>query len=555
MRIALLTEGVRPVSPSDVPAWCDRLVRALGDHDFEVYPQLAAPPGDPAAPAAAPRVRAVRPLALYGPARSAGPRGAAARRAFLDAYRELAAALAARSAHGGEAFADGAVKDRFASGLFALAELAGRHGGLGAAPRSEAAVRVLEAACRAPGAEPLAGGARPAGLLTAADLLERALRPLSAPWYDQDTLGAADLCHATAGGPAGLPGVLAARRWGTPLLVTEYGVRLREHYLGPAARELPPAARVVAASFHRLLAAEVYRRAALLTAGNAHVRRWQERCGAPRGRIRTVHPGLDCAAFTAVGEAAEAAGDAEADDPTLVWVGRVEPAKDLVALLHAFAAIRRAVPDARLRVVGGGPGDPAYLAQCRALAAQLFPDEAADTVTAGENPVAFEAIGSPEVPTLADAYAAGAVVVLSSAVEGFPVTLAEAMFCARATVSTDVGAVREVIGGTGLVVPPRNPRALAAACVDLLRDPRRRARLGAAARARALELFTAEQNTAAFRGAYLDLVAHRPARASAVPFARPAEARLPGGWTAPGARRPSWARVARPPVPAAGEGG
>ena len=48
------------------------------------------------------------------------------------------------------------------------------------------------------------------------------------------------------------------------------------------------------------------------------------------------------------------------------------------------------------------------------------------------------------------------------------------MFCGRATVSTDVGAVVEVIGGTGLVVPPRNPRALADACLALLRDPERR---------------------------------------------------------------------------------
>ena len=46
-------------------------------------------------------------------------------------------------------------------------------------------------------------------------------------------------------------------------------------------------------------------------------------------------------------------------------------------------------------------------------------------------------------------------------------------------------------------MPPRNPTALAEACTELLHDPHRRARLGAAARARALELFTAEQNVAA----------------------------------------------------------
>ena len=84
------------------------------------------------------------------------------------------------------------------------------------------------------------------------------------------------------------------------------------------------------------------------------------------------------------------------------------------------------------------------------------------------------------------------------------------MFCGRATVSTDVGAVVEVIGGTGLVVPPRNPRALAEACVALLRDPERRERLGAAARARALELFTVEQNITAFHGIYLEIVSRTP---------------------------------------------
>ncbi|SCD97341.1 hypothetical protein GA0115253_102547 [Streptomyces sp. Termitarium-T10T-6] len=91
-------------------------------------------------------------------------------------------------------------------------------------------------------------------------------------------------------------------------------------------------------------------------------------------------------------------------------------------------------------------------------------------------------------------------------------------------------------------MPPRNPKALADACVALLRDPERRARLGAAARARALELFTVEQNLAAFRGIYLELMSHTPVRREAdtvdahgdpLPFATPPEARLLGHWTQP----------------------
>ena len=134
-------------------------------------------------------------------------------------------------------------------------------------------------------------------------------------------------------------------------------------------------------------------------------------------------------------------------------------------------------PRTRLRIVGGPPWRAreavAYLAHCRALAAQLFPDEAADAHAVGENPVSFEEIGGPEAPGLPDAYASGSRGRPLQLVEGFPISLVEAMFCGRATVSTDVGAVVEVIGGTGLVVPPRNPRALADACVQLLRDPER----------------------------------------------------------------------------------
>ena len=172
------------------------------------------------------------------------------------------------------------------------------------------------------------------------------------------------------------------------------------------------------------------------------------------------------------------------------------------------------------------------------LAAQLFPDEAEGCTPSATTPCPSRRSAARSCPTLADAYAAGAVTVLSSVVEGFPISLVEAMFCGRATVSTDVGAVVEVIGGTGLVVPPRNPRALAEACVALLRDPERRERLGAAARARALELFTVEQNITAFHGIYLEIVSHTPVRrvvlddtGEPLPFATPAEAHVPGRWT------------------------
>ncbi|MFI1173465.1 DUF3492 domain-containing protein [Streptomyces melanogenes] len=682
MRIGLLTDGGYPYTTGESRLWCDRLVRGLARHEFDIYAlSRTAAQEERGWVALPPQVRRVRTAPLWAPQEWAHARtsaqvprrlGRRERHRFATCFRELAGAICmagpggaaeggstssgqaaapgrggplsgapgqrpggsapasdpnaltitdltvsfdalamegqvvvGTTASGGTSGAGAAAPggcSRFAEALYGLADLARECGGLSGALRSETAVRVLEAACRTPGASRAVQAARVPDYLAFADLLERALRPLSLDWYDAAGLGDVDLCHAAGGGSAALPGLLAKRFFGVPLLVTEYGVQLRAQYLAAGDARVP--VRALMAAFHRRLAAEVYERAALITPGNTHTRRWQEKCGADRAKLRTVYPGMAADRFQTVGE------ETNGGDPTtLVWVGRVDPTKDLIALLHAFAEVRRAEPDARLRIFyagqasgvvgyvdgrgsgsagfggavlgagveygsgsgyGGGSGlgyglgpgcaggpnygaaqgfgapasplspeSAAYLTHCRALAAQLFPDEAVDAHAVGDNPVSFEEIGGPGAPELADAYASGSVVVLSSVVEGFPVSLVEAMFCGRATVSTDAGAVVEVIGGTGLVVPPRNPRALADACVALLRDPERRERLGAAARARALELFTVEQNLAAFRGIYLELMSHCPVQREAVDesgdpvlFAHPAEAHVPGSWAA-----------------------
>ncbi|MCX3059274.1 DUF3492 domain-containing protein [Streptomyces beihaiensis] len=571
MRIGLLTEGGYPFVSGESWPWCDRLVRGLEQHEFDVYAlSRSQEQEDTGWGALPPHVRRVRtaPMWTRGEETVRGGYGRRARRRFTELYERLATAVvcgggadgAAGSAsvtvsgdvtRSGDGVADGATNeaDRFATALYGLAELARDEGPLGPVLRSESAVRMLERACRAPGALRTARAARVPDLLAFAAHVERALRPLSLDWYadtspdsDGAGLGAVDLCHATSGGAAALPGLVAKRFYGVPLLVTEYGVRLRASYIAAGDAELSTPVRALLGAFHGRLATEVYRQAAVITPGNAHARRWQERCGADRAKLRTVHPGMESAPFAEIGEREEPGAP-----DTLVWVGHIAPSKDLISLLHAFAEIRKEEPTARLRIIGTRASDDedgeaeahAYLGHCKALAAQLFPDEAAGIHAVGENPVSFEELGSPEAPDLADAYGSAGVVVLSSVAEGFPVTLAEAMLCGRATVSTDVGAVVEVIGGTGLVVPPRNPRALAEACVALLRDSERRERLGAAARARALELFTVEQNIAAFRAIYLEIVSHCPVPRDAVsdedapvPFARPPEAHVRGRWTA-----------------------
>jgi glycosyltransferase involved in cell wall biosynthesis len=78
----------------------------------------------------------------------------------------------------------------------------------------------------------------------------------------------------------------------------------------------------------------------------------------------------------------------------------------------------------------------------------------------------------------------------SSHGESFPLVVGEAMACGVPCVVTDVGDAAKLVGATGLVVPPRNPKALAHAWRELIRlGSTGRAQLGEAARERVRENF------------------------------------------------------------------
>ena len=211
MRIGLLTEGGYPYVSGDARLWCDRLVRGLGQHEFDIYAlSRSERQEDEGWVQLPPQVGRVRTAPLWtrrgrrgrctGGARAGGSPSATASWRRV-AVRGAAAGRTPAGASGGGVRPPRRTVSRNA--LYGLAELARDEGGLVAALRSETAVRALERACRAPGALRAAREARVPDLLAVAAHLERALRPLSLDWYEDDGLGAVDLCHAASGGAGG----------------------------------------------------------------------------------------------------------------------------------------------------------------------------------------------------------------------------------------------------------------------------------------------------------------------------------------------------------------
>ncbi|MGA3219598.1 MAG: GT4 family glycosyltransferase PelF [Acidimicrobiales bacterium] len=484
MKITLITEGTYPHHLGGVSVWCDQLVREIAEHQFHVL-ALSATGLERNIWDLPSNVVAADNLPLWSA--PAGKRvGRALRSRFRPVQERFFRSLAVDS--------DGV---GFVQSLQELGEFA-QGGRLSAAMSSDDAVNTLLTV--GPVCSDRAHGGS-AGQLTVSDavdvlvLLKHFLRPLAVP------PPVADLCHSVANGLGALPALAAKWAHGTPFLLTEHGLYLRERYLSYKPGTLSQPARAIVLRFFRLLVQTAYQHADLVAPGSGYNRLWELANGTPPRRICPVRNGIDPELFPVA--------TTEPDVPTLSWIGRIDPLKDVETLLRAFALVRASVPDCRLRVFGPVPGGgEEYMARCAELAAELDLNGAAT----------FEGrVGSP-----IEAYQAGHVVVLTSISEGLPYTVLEAMATGRPVVATDVGGVGEAVGDTGILVPPRNPSAVAAACVHLLANADERRARGQAARNRVVELFTAKASFDTYRRLYRE-VAQRPQPKVVELSARPGE--------------------------------
>ncbi|HYO19079.1 MAG TPA: GT4 family glycosyltransferase PelF, partial [Dermatophilaceae bacterium] len=212
--------------------------------------------------------------------------------------------------------------------------------------------------------------------------------------------------------------------------------------------------------------------------------RWAVALGADPDKVRTIHNGVDTTYFKPVAD--------EPEHPTVVFVGRMDPLKDLRTLLRAVPLVADLVPKVRVRLIGPVPEtNRAYVDGLKELTAQLGIEDRVEFLGPTSDPVT--------------AYASGTVAVLSSISEGFPYGALEPMACGRPVVATNVGGVPEAVGDAGILVPSQNPSALAEACAFLLDDAPERQRLADHGRRRVESHFSLERMINRFRDTYVDL--------------------------------------------------
>jgi glycosyltransferase involved in cell wall biosynthesis len=210
-------------------------------------------------------------------------------------------------------------------------------------------------------------------------------------------------------------------------------------------------------------------------------------------KCEVVTNGIDTAEFAPDAARRERMRTEMGAGADFIWIaaGRVVPAKDYPNLLRAFAQLRQSRTDARLWIAGEGSG-PEFDSIVRLQTEHGLGD-------------AVRWLGlRRDMPALLDA-ADG--FVLSSAWEGMPLAVAEAMAMRKTVVATDVGGVRELVGDTGAIVPPRDPQALAQSMLGgMERSEEDRQDMGRAARARIEANFNIEEKADEWEALYRRLV-------------------------------------------------
>lgn len=285
-----------------------------------------------------------------------------------------------------------------------------------------------------------------------------------------------DVIHLTAAGWAAIPAAIHRARTGTPVMLTEHGLYMREAYLAAILEGVPAGERFVRTRLARGLTRLSYAISDHLTPVSEFNARWEAGHGVSPDIIEVIPNGVVC--------------DTEPTplprNRTIVSVGRIDPLKDVLTMLRVAAEVVRYRPDVQFVHYGPvSPGQESYGRACQLLHHRLG---------LGDR---FRFLGPTRTPDAA--VRSGDIALLTSISEGMPLAVLEAMAQARPVVATAVGGVPEVVSGCGLLAPPGHDEKLATAICTLLDDPSLAQVLALRGRARVARRFRQDAQMGAYR--------------------------------------------------------
>jgi D-inositol-3-phosphate glycosyltransferase len=255
----------------------------------------------------------------------------------------------------------------------------------------------------------------------------------------------------------------------------------------------------------RLMMAPNLRAADRVIAVSQHIADQAAELGVSPSRVSVIRSGVDTARFRPSDARHRVAARELLGLPVraslVLFVGNLEPRKQVDVLLGAIRRVRHSVPDTFLVVVGTGESAGAD-------------DQSARLVHLRDDLGLTESVrfaGRLDEARLLNAYAAADVFALPSSSEAQGIVALEAMACGLPVVSSAVGGLRGTIDDqkTGLLVEPGDVDALAARLVELLSDPARRLTMGDAARRAVESRFTWSSAVAATYQVYREVLGCR----------------------------------------------
>jgi polysaccharide biosynthesis protein PelF len=284
--------------------------------------------------------------------------------------------------------------------------------------------------------------------------------------------------HSTAAAFCGIPCITARVRNGTPMILTEHGVYLREQYLFLSRFRRLFFCKQFLVNLITAVVRANYHYADVVAPVCHYNTRWEVAHATPQEKIRVIHNGVDPDFFAA---SPKVHGSLQ-----VVTTARIDPLKDIETLLRVAARLKATHPRVKFTVHGAVADEP-YYRRCLTLRRHLGVEEMVSLGSATSDVVG--------------AYRDADVVLLTSISEAFPYSVIEAMSCEKAVVASDVGGVGEALEGCGVLVKPRDDERFAVEVAKLLDDGALRLRLGAKARARVMEEFRLDHTI----GKYLEL--------------------------------------------------